>query len=340
MLSRPGPAGVLAHAGDVTGFHDLVWAWSADPLLLGGLVVFTVLVARGQRPTPGHRPRLLAFAGGLTALAAALLSPLDALAGQLASAHMVQHLLLVQVAAPLLALSSPWGAVVRGLPAGLRRTLVRGTWRFGFGPRRLQRLRSPVGWLLAYVATLWLWHARWLYDAAVTNHALHVLEHASFLVTACLLWSAVLGAVRHRVSPGAGILAVFLLSLQGVVLAALLTFAREPWYRSYRDTTATWGLDPLADQQLAGAVMWIPGGVVNTAIGVGLAVQWLRQLEAPAPAEPRRSAAPVARGRLRGPAPAGRRLFAGRPAREGATPSEPLTGGAITYQPAGRQEHT
>ncbi len=240
----------------------------------------TVLVARGHRRSPGHRIRLAAFAGGLVALVTALVSPLDALAGELASAHMAQHLLLVQVAAPLLAWSAPSASAVRGLPAGLRRGLVRATWRLGLGPRRLQRLRLPVGWLLAHVAALWLWHAGRLYDAAVANHTLHLAEHASFLLTAYLLWSAVLGSARHRVSPGAGILAVFLLTLQGVVLSVLLTFAREPWYESFRDTTATWGLDPLADQRLAGVIMWIPGGVINAAVGVGLAVHWLRRLDA------------------------------------------------------------
>ncbi len=287
------PPGVLAHAGDLTGVHDLVWAWNADPVLLTGLVTVAALVARGnRRGSSGHQARLVAFGGALVALVAALASPLDALAGELASAHMVQHLLLVQVAAPLLAWSISWGAVVRGLPAGLRRGVVRGAWRMGLGPRRLRRLRSPISWLLAHVAAMWLWHAGWLYDAAVANHTLHVVEHASFLATACLLWSAVLGADRHRVSPGAGILALFLLSLQGVVLSALLTFAREPWYESYRATTATWGLDPLADQQLAGVIMWIPGGLINAAVGVGLAVQWLRRLDTPAAGAVRSGATP------------------------------------------------
>jgi len=297
VLNRPRPAGVLAHAGDLTGVHDLMGAWNPDPVLLAGLVTVAVLAARGHRRAPGHRARLAAFGGGLVALVTALASPLDALAAELASAHMVQHLLLVQVAAPLLAWSAPGAAVMRGLPAGLRRQVVRGAWRIGLGPRRWHRLRSPIGWLLAHVAALWLWHAGWLYDAAVANHALHLAEHASFLATACLLWSAVLGAHRNRASPGTGILAVFLLSLQGVVLSALLTFAREPWYESYRATTATWGLDPLADQQLAGAIMWIPGGVLNAAVGVGLAVRWLHRLDAPAPGAGRPEVAPRAEDR-------------------------------------------
>lgn len=271
---------MLAHGSDLTGVHDLVWAWNADPVLLAGVVIVAVLVARGHRPGPGHRARMAGFGVGLAALVAALVSPLDAMAGELASAHMVQHLLLVQAAAPLLAWSSPWAAVMRGLPGGPRRRLVRGAWRIGLGPRRLLRFRSPVGWLLAHVAAMWLWHAGWLYDAAVANDTLHRVEHASFLATSCLLWSAVLGADRHRVSAGTGILAVFLLSLQGVVLSALLTFARQPWYESYRASTATWGLDPLADQQLAGVIMWIPGGVLNAAIGVGLTVRWLIRLDA------------------------------------------------------------
>jgi len=108
-------------------------------------------------------------------------------------------------------------------------------------------------WLLQ-VGVLWFWHAAAPYDAALDNQFLHLLEHASFLVTAVLFWHVVIG-VRGaaRVSGGLGVLLVSAMAMASVFLSVLLTFARTPWYSGYATTTASWGLDPLTDQQLAGS---------------------------------------------------------------------------------------
>lgn len=274
---------VLAHPGRPPAPHDLWGAWNLDPILLIGLGLAVWAYLRGQ--TGGRRRevdawRARCFAGALVALGVALVSPLDALSGALASAHMVQHVLLLLVAAPLLALSAPSSTLLRGSPLPLRRASGRWRRRLRLPSGGLGILRHPVAVWLLHVGTLWVWHAAVPYDAALRSDVLHVLEHATFLVTGLLFWRGVL-TLRGvgRVSYGVGVLLVFAMALQSVFLSALLTFARTAWYSGYTSTTAPWGLDPLADQQLAGVIMWIPAGLVYLAAGLALMVAWLRSTE-------------------------------------------------------------
>jgi putative membrane protein len=193
---------------------------------------------------------------------------------------MVQHLLLLLVAAPLLALSAPSSAILRGSPLALRRAGGRWRRRLGLTHGNLAVLRHPAAvWLLS-VGVIWFWHAAAPYDATLDNELLHVLEHASFLATAVLFWQVVVG-VRGaaRVSNGLGVLLVFAMAMQSVFLSVLLTFARTPWYSGYATTTAPWGLDPLTDQQLAGVIMWIPAGGIYLAAALVLLVTWIRATE-------------------------------------------------------------
>ena len=274
---------MLAHAGQPLAPHDLWGAWNLDPLLVAGLALAIWAYRRGAnggRRHPADTWRRTCFVGAVAAVGVALVSPLDALSGALASAHMVQHVLLVLVAAPLLALSAPVTTLLRGSPAVVRDASVQWRRRLRLTRGNLRLLRNPpTAWLL-HVGTLWFWHAAVPYDAAVQHHLLHVVEHASFLLTGALFWRLVVGArASDRVSNGLGILLVFAMSMQSVFLSALLTFARTPWYSSYAATTAPWSLDPLADQQLAGVIMWIPAGLVYVGAGLGLLVAWMRATE-------------------------------------------------------------
>ena len=274
---------ILAHAGQAPAPHDIWGAWNLDPLLLLGLVLALWIHRRG-RP---DAQRATLFTAAVAAVAVALVSPLDAMSNALASAHMVQHLLLVLVAAPLLALSAPSGALLRGSPRVARRAAVRTRRRLGLDRALLRFLRAPVAVSLRHAAALWFWHGSVPYDAALRSHPLHVLEHASFLVTGLLFWGVVLGRrTASRVSNGYAVLLVFAMAMQSVVLALLLTFAPTPWYSSYTTTTRAWGLAPLADQQLAGAIMWVPAGLFYTGVALALFAAWLNRSEAgtvPAP---------------------------------------------------------
>jgi putative membrane protein len=274
---------VLAHPGQPPAPHDLWSAWNLHPVLLAGLLLAAWAYRRGQTSGP-RRPvdtwRARCFTLALVALGLALLSPLDALSGALASAHMVQHLLLLLVAAPLLALAAPSSAILRGSPPAVRRAGGRWRRRLRLTHGNLAVLRHPAAVWLLQVGVLWFWHAAAPYDAALDNQFLHLLEHASFLVTAVLFWHVVIG-VRGaaRVSGGLGVLLVFAMAMQSVFLSVLLTFARTPWYSGYATTTAPWDLDPLTDQQLAGVIMWIPAGGIYLAAALVLLVTWIRATE-------------------------------------------------------------
>lgn len=269
---------LLAHAGRPVAPHDLWGAWNLDPLLVVLLAGAVVAYHRGAGTGPVARLRRWLFVGAMTALVVALVSPLDAMAGALASAHMVQHVLLVLVAAPLLALSAPSSVLLRGTPLPVRRVVTTGRQHLRPLLRPLRVLGGPVVVWLLHVVVLWTWHAAATYQAALEVEALHVLEHATFLATGVLFWRVVLGARGgpSRVPGGLGVLLVFGMAMQGVFLSALLTFARTPWYPAY-ETTAQWGLSALADQQLAGVIMWIPGSVVYLGIALALLVGWLRE---------------------------------------------------------------
>ena len=268
---------IVAHTDPPLAPHELWGAWNADPLILGGLLLLGWVYWRGRTrsgSTAGWQD--WCFAGGLVAVGVALLSPLDALSGVLASAHMVQHLLLTLVAAPLLAVSAPAGALLRGAPTAVRRAVTPSRRRLRPALEAMRVLRNPaVVWLL-HVGTLWAWHAAALYDAALSSPLVHALEHTTFLLTGVLFWRVVIGARAVRTSPGLGVLLVFAMTLQSALLALLLTFAQSPWYPGYTATTRPWGIEQLADQQLAGAIMWVPAGFVYLGVALTLLVGWVR----------------------------------------------------------------
>lgn len=270
---------VLAHAGQAPAPHDVWGAWTLHPGVVVPLVLLLALYHRGRRRTGNatSRRRAQAFHVAWGALVVALVSPIDAMATALASAHMVQHVLLVLVAAPLLAVAAPLPSLLRGLPARVARTLVP-VRRGPLGALGRGVGRPATAWLL-HVGTLWGWHAAGPYDAALAVPALHAAEHATFLLTGVLVWQAVVGPHRVRASDGIGVLVVFGLTLQSVFLSVLLTFAGEAWYDGYASTTAAWGLTPLADQQLAGAIMWVPAGAIHVGVGLALLVGWIRSTE-------------------------------------------------------------
>lgn len=282
----------LAHVGEPVAPHELWTSWNVDPVLVTGLLLLGWMYQRGR--TRGTEAwRTWCFGGGLAAVAVALVSPLEAASGALASAHMVQHLLLTLLAAPLLAVSAASGPLLRGAPTALRSALSPSRRRLGLTGSAGHVLRRPVVVWLLHVGALWLWHSAVLYDAALEHRPVHALEHAMFLGTAVLFWRVVVGTRAVRVSPGLGVLLVFAMTLQSALLALLLTFARTPWYAGYTATTRPWGLEQLADQHLAGAIMWVPAGFVYLVVALTLLVGWVRSTAA-ADDEPVTAAVPAA----------------------------------------------
>ena len=275
---------MLAHDGEALAPHEVWGAWNDDPLLLLGITAAVALYLRGWSRRSRRREdwRQPVGALGIVALALALLSPLDALANALASAHMAQHIVLILVAAPLLVTGGASATMMHGLSPPVRRALRRAADVSG-ADSVVHALRRPVTAWVLHVAALWLWHSASLYEAALRSDLLHGLEHVTFIVTALLFWSAVLSPRASRRAPrGVALLLVFTMALQGVLLSALLTFAPSPWYEAYAQTTRAWGLAPLADQQLAGVTMWVPGGLIYLGIGLALLAAWFRESDATA----------------------------------------------------------
>ncbi len=245
--------------------------WNFSPLLWLGLVLSAWIYTRGMVSFSRRRGGLDAaqwrrarcFGAGLVSVAVALISPLDALSGALFSAHMLQHIVLVGIAAPLLALGFPLGPLLLGLPAHWDQRVGR-WWQ---GQRWLQTvwqaLTHPlVAWTVQAV-TLWLWHIPTLYQQALTHEWLHAVEHLSFVATALLFWWIVVDRSRRpQANPLLTIGLLFGTALHSGLLGVLITFARQPWYPLYTITGAAWGLTALSDQQLAGVLMWVPTGFV------------------------------------------------------------------------------
>jgi putative membrane protein len=172
---------------------------------------------------------------------------------------MVQHELLMIVAAPLLVLGRPLAAWTWAFALQQRRSLAQATrwrwlaWLWGCITRPL------VAWALHALA-LWGWHVPELFDAALHHEWIHVLQHTSFFGTALLFWWSVLGRDRRSSHGGFALVSVFTTMLHTSALGALLTFATTAWYPSYVAAGGAMGLTPVEDQQIGGLIMWIPGG--------------------------------------------------------------------------------
>lgn len=264
---------LLAHTDAPVAPHDLAGAWQPDPVLLGTLLLAAVVHRRGRR-ADDPRWRTVAFHLGLAAIAAALLSPVDAASSALMSAHMLQHDLLLLVAAPLLVLARPGPRLLRGLPGPARRLVgrTRRGLRLGHGHTRI--LHHPVLGVLALVVALWSWHAAAPYTAALDHALVHVAEHGSLLAAGWLFWAAVAAAARAD-RHGTAVAMLFVAALQGVLLGMLLLFSTVPWYDAFTASTRAWGLTPLADQQLAGVLLWLPASLLYVLVAVRLVVRVL-----------------------------------------------------------------
>jgi putative membrane protein len=241
-------------------------AWQFDPLTLLGaallLLAYVLLYRRGatDRPrTPWPAWRAAVFSGGVLIVLLALLSPLDGLAGVLFWAHMLQHMALLVLAPPLLLLGLPVQALLRAVPHGFRRRVLRPLAR----NRTLHHvgawLVQPVTVFCLFNGVLGLWHVPSVFAAADQTPALHLLEHGSFLAVGCLLWWLIVEPLRVWPS-GAGLSKiVFVIGCHVPMLLLgqfFLAFAAIPLYAFRPAAEAAWGLTPLTDQRFGGGIMF------------------------------------------------------------------------------------
>jgi putative membrane protein len=235
------------------------------------------------------RPWLLLLAVVITVVVTA--PPLGELLERRLSTHMVQHIVLIMVSAPLLALAAPGRPLLAGMPRTLRAGVVRTTRRLPLGG-----LLTPHFAWAAHIALLWAWHMPAAYDAALRNDSVHYLEHACFLGTAWLFWWHLATVTRHRLRGPVALLYVIAAVPPGAALGALLTFPDHVLYPVQAAHALASGVNPLADQRIGGIVMWVPLDLAYMALAVWLFLRWFGQLDR----EERKEALPVIPGPVPG----------------------------------------
>jgi len=264
--------------------------WSYDPWLLTPLYVVGIAFYAGtlrlwRSAGDGHGVRysqVAAFWTGWLIAALAVTSPLHWLGERLFTAHMVEHEMLMVVAAPLMAFARINGPLLWSLPASLRPAAGRflnlppiaAAWAF---------VGHPVSATTLHAAALWIWHAPPLYAVALVNPLVHRLQHISFFTTALLFWWVLLhgrGQSRSmRLRDGIAIACLFVTVLHSGVLGAVLTISSKLWIPAQDALAGEFGLSPLEDQQLAGILMWVPMGTLYTAAALFFAYRWLTLME-------------------------------------------------------------
>jgi cytochrome c oxidase assembly factor CtaG len=270
------------------------WSWSLDPAL-ALIVLAGVLYRLGDRRTASApreraaaRARSACFYAALVVLAVALNSPLDALSRELFWAHMVQHVLLLMVAAPLIVLARPWVRLWRCLPLATRRSLGR-TLSTGAGAAPVRgasrALGRPALSFVLFAGVLLAWHVPALFDATLRSDALHALEHGLFFATALLFWKQVIPSPPLHAPLAAGARIVYAIGAMIVswLLAVVLALAPHALYAPYAHQAARpGGISALADQQLAAGIMWVPGSITFVIVIFAYVHRWLAP---PAPSQ-------------------------------------------------------
>lgn len=265
----------VAHPLDAHAATGAPWrpeAWVLCLLALALALYAAGVVRLWRQAGPGRgiaRRQAAAFAGGWLALAAALVTPLDALGTRLFAAHMVQHELLMVVAAPLLVLGRPLAAWTWALAPSQRRRIGAAT-RWPWLAAAWGGITRPVTAWTLHALALWAWHVPVLFEAALRHEAVHILQHTTFLGTALLFWWAVLGGDPRSPRGGFALAYLFTTMMHTGALGALLTFAPTAWYPAYGQAAGAFGLTPVEDQQLGGLIMWVPGGIAYVIAGLAL----------------------------------------------------------------------
>ena len=294
-MAVPGVA--LAHGtvpAEPSSLTTLLLGWQLEPIVAGGLLAAALgwlwIVRRVARLHPGNGVPVLrsaAFFGGLAAIAVALMSGIERYDTTLFSIHMVQHLLLMLVAAPLLVLSAPVTQLLRASSPGVRqRRLVPVLHSSVVGA-----IGHPVVTWLTFTLVVWLTHFSPLFNDALEDRGVHDTEHALFLVTAVLFWTPAIAAdpSRQRLPYAVRILYVLLQLPVNSFLGMAILFADSPLYPHYATLGSPYGINPLADQQLAGGVMWLAGDIAFIGAILLIVASWMRHEERDAPAAERRA---------------------------------------------------
>ena len=289
-LAALGPlaAPVFAHGqvpAEPPTIGNLLLGWSFDPALVlpllligGGWIALVRRVNAAHPATPVPARRSVAFLAGVATIAIALQSGIERYDTTLFSVHMVQHLLLTLVAAPLLALGAPITLLLRAATPRARQRVILPILH----SRVVRVLGFPVvAWLL-FAGVMWATHFSPLFDLALENRLVHDLEHVLYLGSALLFWWPAVGLdpAPWRLPHPVRALYVFLQMPQNTFLAVVILNAAVPLYPHYVTLARSWGPTPLVDQQMAGGIMWLGGDLLFIAAIAGVIYGWMRREEA------------------------------------------------------------
>jgi len=262
--------------------HHSELGWNLDPVLLVpvGLALVIYLVGRARLAKRASAPPsgTALFLAGWIVLTFAIVSPLHEAGERSFTLHMIEHELIMLVSTLLLAASNSGGVMAWGLSKPLRHALA-GTWK---SPLQAlwKRLTEPVTATALQGAVMWAWHAPILFDRALDSSGWHIAQHSCFFLSSLIFWWAMLHPRAGRSGFGVSAICLFVTSLIGGALGALMSFSSSPWYAQYAAMGMTGiGLDPVDDQRLAGLIMWIPGGLVHGVAALVLFYKWLKSAE-------------------------------------------------------------
>ena len=277
----------LAHGpvpADPPSVAGLLFGWSYEPAILlplaGVAIAWVAAVRRVDAAHPANpvpRSRTIAFLGGIAVIAIALQSGIERYDTALFSVHMVQHILLTLVAAPLIVLGAPVTLALR-----VASPRVRGRWLLpALHSRPLRVLAHPVVAMVLFTAVMWAAHFSPLFDLALENRLVHDFEHVLFLGSALLFWGPAVGLdpMPWRLSHPARLLYVFLQMPMNTFLAVIILNARNVLYPHYATLVRPWGPTALFDQQAAGGIMWLGGDFLFIAAIAAILAGWMRREE-------------------------------------------------------------
>jgi putative membrane protein len=232
----------------------------------------------GRRGRARTEPlRVLCFVAGLASIVLALDSPIDGYADQLFWMHMVQHVILLTVAPPLILLGRPWPRMWRGLPLGFRTRVGRGLVQSRVAAP-VRALARPLPAFILFNGTIIVWHLPVLYNATLNSEAIHQLEHAMFFFTGLLFWARVIdpGPLRPRLEWPLRIAYLAGAMTVGFGLALYLTLAPHPLIEHYAALAQRpGGISALSDQQIAGGIMWVPGSISYSVAAIIGFYRWI-----------------------------------------------------------------
>lgn len=256
------PTEAFAHGHEIDAGEPIMAMWQFEPEIVAGLIIAAALYSAGVRRGAGGKWwRHGLFVGGLLALTAALLSPIEPLADHVFVIHQVEHMLLRTIGPMLILLSQPQAALMRGMPNWLRRGIVSPIIGNGGVRRSFGFFSQPSIATFLFIGVSWFWMIPKWHDIAILDEPIHYCWHVTLLLTGLFFFSTIFDP---RPAPagarlGARLVMFWCAAMGNILLGAFLTFKSVPLYQAYDVMGRMFGLDAMTDEQIGGLTMWIPG---------------------------------------------------------------------------------